>query len=538
MTWLALSLVAADLLLTNGTIWTGNPKQRLTNAVAIEGKRIVAIGPEAAKRKAKQTIDLGGRFVMPGFNDAHIHFLGGSTRLSRVDLTGICTLEEIQRTVYNYAKSHPEATWILGGGWEYMCFPNNRLPTKEDLDQVVADRPVYLSAYDGHTAWANSKALAIGEVTRGTVFNGFGEIVRDAKGDPTGALKEGAMSLVGRHVPRPTRAQRLAALEEGMKLAASLGITSFQNANGDDEEISLYEELERAGKLTLRVSLAMSSGAKTNFAELAQLRQKYQTEHFAIRAVKFLIDGVIESHTAALLEPYSDGTDGTGPTSMPEADFARAVLAADKAGFQIYTHAIGDRGVRLALDAYEKARQANGARDARHRIEHIEVIHPSDVPRFRALGVLPVMQPIHADPGTVEVWSKAVGAERVKMAFAWKAFLNAGARLTFSSDWPACISLNPIRGLHNAVNRQTTTGHPPGGWQPQHRVSVEEALTAYTRSAAYASFEEERKGQLAPGMLADLIVLDRNPLRIPARELHTLRVEKTIFDGRVVYEKK
>ncbi|MFN7640796.1 MAG: amidohydrolase, partial [bacterium] len=338
---------------------------------------------------------------------------------------------------------------ITGGGWEYTCFPNLRMPTKEDIDAVVSDRPVFLDAYDGHSGWANSKALRIGEV-ESTPFSGFGEVVKGADGKPTGFLKEAAKRLVSRHIPETTRAEQLAALEAGLRLAARLGITSIQNAARGAADIEVFEQYRKTKKLTLRSSFALSANGKTDFASLLALREKYKGPDLAIRSVKFFLDGVIESHTAAMLENYSDGTNSAGPTALDPADFAAAVRRADKAGWQIYTHAIGDRAVRLSLDAYEAARQANGARDSRHRIEHIEVIHPGDVPRFARLGVLPVMQPIHAYPSTVEVWSRAVGEKRLPLSFPWASIAQTGARLTFSSDWPASISLDPIRGIHNA----------------------------------------------------------------------------------------
>jgi predicted amidohydrolase YtcJ len=253
--------------------------------------------------------------------------------------------------------------------------------------------------------------------------------------------------------------------------------------------------------------------------------------------VKFFLDGVIESHTAAMLEKYSDGTNSTGPTAMPPDQYQQAVKRADAAGWQVYTHAIGDRAVRLALDAYESAARVNGKRDSRHRIEHIEVLHPDDLPRFAKLGVLPVMQPIHAYPSTVEVWSKAVGEKRLELAFPWASIAKTRAKLTFSSDWPACISLNPIRGLHNAINRRTVEGEPQDGWRPEQRVSLDLALRAYTRAGAYASFEEAEKGQLAKGMLADIIILSSDPFAVRPQDIHKLQVEMTILDGRVIYRK-
>ena len=528
----------ADLVLRNGRIWTASRPAAWVDALAIKGGRIVATGPSAAKRSGPGTevIDLQGRLAIPGINDAHIHFLMGSLGLTQVDLTGICTLEAMQKQVAEFARANPNEAWITGRGWEYYCFPGARLPRKEDLDAVVPDRPVFLKAYDGHTGWANSKALRMAEVFKDTRFGGFGEIVRDAAtGEPSGALKEGAMALVARHVPPPTRAQQLAALERGRALAASLGITSMQNASGNADEVALYAAMPR----TLRLSVAMSAGKATaeDISAWTALREQYASapEWLKVDAVKFVIDGVIESKTAAMLAPYADGSKDTGSPSWQETEFAAAIARVHNAGFQIYTHAIGDRGVRMTLDAYAAANAGRHRRDARHRIEHIETIHPDDIPRFATLGVLASMEPIHADPDTVEVWSKLVGPARLPLSFPWRTLEKAGARLVFSSDWPAAITINPWRGIHNAVNRRTIDGKPPGGWLPEQRVSLETALQAYTEGSAYASFEEKRKGVLAPGLLGDVVVLSQNLFEIDPMKIHATKALLTVVGGRVVY---
>ena len=294
----------ADLVLRNGRIWTGNG---FVEAVAIGGNRIVSLKSTGPRTRI---VDLGGRFAMPGINDAHIHFLSGSMGLTQVDLTGACTLEAMQKRVAEFAQANPKETWITGRGWEYYCFPNARLPRKEDLDAVVRDRPVYLKAYDGHTGWANSMALRISEVRKDARFAGYGEIVRDANGEPTGALKEGAMALVARHVPDITREQKMASLRRGLALAASLGITSMQNASGNEEEVELYAAMPR----TVRMSVAMSSGGATpeDIVKWQALRTRHASEWLKVKALKFVIDGVIESKTAAMLEPYADGSKDVG----------------------------------------------------------------------------------------------------------------------------------------------------------------------------------------------------------------------------------
>lgn len=536
----ACALYADDLWLRNGKVWTADESRPWAESILIRGNTIAAVGSDrdvAPQAKGARVIDLKQRLTIPGFSDAHLHFLGGSLGLSQIDLTGICTLETIQAEIKRFAAAHPNEKWITGRGWEYLCFPQGRLPRREDIDAVVKDRPVFLSAYDGHTAWANSKALQLANVTRDTRFTGFGEIVKDPQtGEPTGALKEGAMGLVRRVVPAVTNDQKITALEAGLRLAASLGITSAQNANGSLDELDLYNVLQTRGKLTLRSSFAMSIGPTETEATLndyAALRKKYPGPLLRVGALKIMMDGVIESYTAALLEPYSNKPETSGNAAWSPEQFARTVALADRLGLQIYTHAIGDRAVRMALDGY-----ARSPRDARHRIEHIETIHPSDIPRFAALGVLPSMQPIHADPSGVEIWSACLGPERTRRGFAWRSIEKAGGRLVFSSDWPASISLDPIRGIHSAVNRRTTTGLPPQGWIPEERVSVETALRAYTVNAAFAAHEEKIKGAIRPGLLADIVVLSRDLFTIPPMDIHKTRVELTVFDGRPIYQRQ
>ncbi len=402
----------------------------------------------------------------------------------------------------------------------------------------MRDRPAFLAAYDGHTAWVNSKALDVAEIRKGRKFEGFGEIVVDAAGEPTGALLEGAQSLVSRLIPRRTREQNLQALRAGLRLAAELGITSFQNASGGLDELSLYEELLSKGELTARVSLAMSmSPPKANFERYAEARRKWTGPMLRVQSLKFMMDGVIESYTAAMLEPYASNPATRGEPAWKAEEFNASVAAADREGWQIYTHAIGDRAVRMALDGYEHARKVNGPRDARHRIEHIEQVSVEDLGRFAKLAVLPSMQPIHADPGTVEVWSKAVGERRLPRSFAWRTLARNGAMLLFASDWPACISLDPMRGMHNAVNRRTTSGKPEGGWLPAERVSVEEALAAYTRAGAYASFEERIKGTIEAGKLADLVLWSQDLFAVDPVAIHQTKSVLTVFHGKVIFEK-
>lgn len=529
----------ADKILVNGRVWTGNSKKEYVSAVAIKDDKIIATGTDPQIRRhanaSTEIVDLKGAFAMPGINDSHIHFLGSSLTAFQVDLSEAKSLTDAQRLIKEFAVANPDVPWITGFGWLYGIFPDNRLPRREDIDVVISDRPVYLRAYDGHTAWANSKAFEIAAVDEKTVFTGWGELVRDSAGRPTGTLKESAMGLVSRHIPPISRELELEALRRGFKNAHALGITSIQNAHGSLREVELYEELLRNGELKLRTSFAFGVGPNTTQADIdriVEVSTKYNSPMLKVGAVKIAIDGVIESYTAAMLEPYTNKPETSGTPTFTQERLNEVVAMVDKAGLQIYIHAIGDRGIRMSLDAFEFARKQNRRTDSRFRIEHIETVSAADIDRFRELGVIASMEPIHADPATVGVWSDNIGAERTSRAFAWQLLQNAGATLIFSSDFPAAISMSPWRGLHNAVNRRTIDGFPEAGWLAQHRVTVDTALKAYTVNGAFASFEENNKGKIAPGMFADIIVLDKNPFEIPSMELHKVKVIRTIFNGK------
>ncbi len=540
---------APDIILVNGKVWTGNDSPAFTEAVAITGNKIVRTGKTALLQRLADdhtiVINLHGKLVTAGINDAHTHFLTGSLGLTGVDLYQCKTSDEAIAVIEKFAKEHPGDNWITGMGWLYDIFEGG-MPTTDalqKLDKAVSGRPVYLDAYDGHSIWVNSKALELAGITVETRFEGFGSIVKDAAGHLTGAITEGARALVSRIVPPPTTDEKLAALREGMKYAAAHGITSIQNASGNAEEFSLYETLLKNGELTLRSSTAFSAGKNTSESDIQEFIQiKRSTEKNTLLkavSIKFMLDGVIESHTAPMLEPYSDadadGKNANSDFALPLEKYRSLLTRFDKEGFQIYTHAIGDRSVREALNAYEYAQKINGTRGRRHRIEHIEQSSPLDIPRFAKLGVMASMQPIHADPGAIDVWAKAVGKKRLSHSFVWASMLKNSVHLVFSSDWPACITPDPIRGLHNAVNRRTPEGIPEGGWVPEQSVSIKDALKSYTQEGAYSSFEENIKGKIMPGYLADIVVFSQDLFSIPSMDICKTRVVLTIFDGKIVY---
>ncbi|TAE38651.1 MAG: amidohydrolase [Sphingobacteriales bacterium] len=536
-----------DLILFNGKIFTGN-NTNLTQAIAIKNNRIVRVGTsqqiKKLAKKGTRFINLEGKMVMPGINDAHIHFLSGSLGLTKINLNDCTTEQEALDSIADYAKKNPTKKWILGMGWQYKIFKNG-MPNKSSLDKIISDKPVFIESYDGHSAWANSKALEMAGINSETKFNGFGEIIKDAQGQPTGAITEAACYLVDKFIPEPTRTEKIEALKTGMKYAATLGITSIQNASGTIEEFELYQYLLKKGLITLRSSTAFSAGNNTSQADInsfVKLKNSMASNPFLkAGAIKFVLDGVIESHTAVMLNPYSDvpktAETANGKIALDYKVYKKLVTLFDTLGFQIYTHAIGDSSVRAALNAYEFAKNTNQTYNRRHRIEHIEQSNTMDIPRFAKLGVLASMEPIHADPGTIDVWAKAVGNERLPFSFVWNTILKNKVKLVFSSDWPACITPNPMRGLHNAVNRRTIDGLPENGWVPEQKISLFEALKAYTQGGAYSSFEEKIKGKIEAGYLADLIVLSQNLFEIPQMDIYKTKVLMTMVDGKIVYNK-
>ncbi len=536
------------LLLTNGHIWTGKESMDFVEAIAITENTITQTGTSesiaALAGPDTRIIDLQGKLATAGFNDAHIHFLKGSLGLTQVELSKAQSLKDVISMTQKFIEENPDKEWITGRGWQYTFFESG-LPDHQTMKFADLDKPIFIRAYDGHSAYANKKALEIAGITSATDFKGFGEIVKDNKGEPTGTLKESAMGLVDKFVPSLSETDKLVALRKGLELAASLGITSIQDANGDESDLKLFIKLLNQGELTVRYAAAFSVDENTNKVSIDRfsvLKDSIGLTNQYIRAdaIKFMIDGVIESHSAAMLQPYADlpadSKDKYGSLTMPVDRYNELVKLVDQKGFRIYTHAIGDSGVRVALNAYESVLKENKSIERRHRIEHIETISPNDVNRFAKLKVLASMEPNHAQPGPGEsVWEKAIGPERLPYSFAWNALLQSGANLVFSSDWPAAFSVDPIRGLHVAVTRTNPSGFPEGGWIPEQRISLAQALKAYTSSGSYSSFEENKKGLIAPGYLADVIVFSENLFKIDPLRINDTRILLTIFDGKVIY---
>jgi predicted amidohydrolase YtcJ len=537
---------AADLVVLHGRIYTADSKQLWAQALAIRGDKIIAVGDDRSIGKlrgpATTVIDAAGQLVLPGFVDCHIHFMDGALSLGRVNLEGAKEVSEIQQRLRDYAVKHPGNDWLLGRGWDYAMFGAEALPNKKYLDELFPERPVFLEGYDGHTYWANSKALAIAGITRDTPDPPNGIIVRDpATREATGALKEGAQTIVAKVTPELTREEKLTALREGIHWANANGLTRVHSAGGDFPHLELYDELRRNGALTLRFYIAYFMDPPEmrpqDLEAIEDARKKYHDEWIDTNAVKFMVDGVIESHTAAMIKPYSDDPSLTGKLFWDPDKYNSAIAELDKRGLQVFTHAIGDLGVRTALNAYQQAEEVNRSSDRRPRIEHIETASLGDIARFGKLGVIASMQPLHSypDADTLEVWARNAGPDRASRAWSWKSIADAGGRYAFGSDWPV-VTLNPWYGLQTAITRQTREGTPAGGFVPSQRLSVAQAVKGYTLDAAFAGHREKTEGSLEKGKLADLIIVSQNIFAIDPHKISETKVRTTIVGGKVVYQ--
>ena len=535
-----------DLIVINGQVYSA-ADDALAEAVAVRGNTVVRVGTnreiQRLRRAQTTVIDAKGGAVVPGFIDAHAHLVSGGLSLDQVSLADAKTIDEIKDTIRVWALSHPERQWITGRGWYYQPF-NGAMPTRQLLDSLVPDRPAYLVAYDGHTGWANSAALKAAGITRATKNPKDGIIVKDARGEPTGALKEAAMALMSTVAPQPTEEDRLAAIGAAIAEAHRLGITSVHDAGGPASDLELYDSLRKSNRLTLRVYQALRADAtltEAGLEELERIRTRFEDDPvLKTGAIKLVADGVIEAHTAAMLEPYANRPSIAGEARFTPAQMNAVVGMLDRRGWQVMTHAIGDAAVRMTLDAYEAAAKANPRpeRGRRHRIEHIETIDPADVPRFGKLGVIASFQPVHATPSPTpgDVWSTNIGAERAGRGWLWNSIARVKGPLAFGSDWPV-TTFDPKIGLHVAVTRTTEDGLPKGGWIPAERLALRRAIQVYTRDGAWASFDEQRKGILARDMLADIVVLSDDIFSAPPARLTTTEVVVTIADGKVVYRR-
>jgi predicted amidohydrolase YtcJ len=528
----------ADLILVSGKVWTGDPARPEAQAIAVRSGRVAAVGSDAEIRRlagpSTKVVDARGRRVLPGLIDAHTHMTMGGFNLLAVDLRQTKDPADFTRRLGEFAKTRPAGLWLTDGAWDHEQWTPPRLPTKEMLDPATGDRPTCLQRQDGHMIVCNSLALKLAKITRDAPDPPGGVIVRDASGEPTGVLKDAAMDSINRVRPARTAAELEQALRAAMREAARVGVTSVQDLPGDPGDLEAWRRLREAGQLTVRVNYRPSL-SDWPAARDARTRIR-QDEWLRVGGVKGYADGSLGSSTALFDEPYSDDPANRGvfaAEAIPLGRMEERVAQADAAGLQVEIHAIGDRANHEILDLYERVARKNGPRDRRFRIEHAQHLRPADLARFSALGVIASMQPYHAiDDGR---WAEArIGTGRCRTTYAFRSLLDAKARLAFGSDWDVA-PLSPILGISAAVGRRTIDGRHPEGWFPEQRITVAEAVRAYTSDAAYAAFEEKEKGTLEPGKLADFVVLDRDVFAAPASEIEGIRVDETVLGGKVVF---
>ncbi len=528
----------ADLVLVGGRVWAGKGLPG-ASALAVKGEKVLAIGDDAVVRALAgprtRVVELRGRAVVPGFNDAHVHFLDGGFGLQSVGLRDAHDEAELARRLGAFAAKLPEGEWILQGNWDHEAWPTKSLPARASVDPVTPKHPVFVSRLDGHMGLANSLALRLAGITRNTPEPPGGTIVRDAGGEPTGILKDNAQDLVARVIPEPTREQNLRAARAALLEAARLGVTTIQD-NSSRDALPTYLELRERDQLTARFSVWRYASSALEPLLASGVRTGLGDEWIRLGALKILSDGSMGAGTAAFFEPYADDPGTSGLLLHPIVELERLVARADKAGFQLAVHAIGDRANALVLDAFEKAAKENGRRDRRFRIEHAQVVRKADLARYKALGVIASVQPSHCidDMRWAE---RRIGAGRCRDAYNVRSFLDAGIPLAFGTDW-FVEPLDPRLGLYAAVTREFVAGGPAGGWHPQEKIGIEDALDAYTRGSAYAEFAEHVKGTLATGMLADFVVFESDIFALAPEALLNTRVDMTVVGGRVVHERQ
>jgi hypothetical protein len=522
------------LAVVNARVWTADAKRPWADALAAANDRIVAVGSSAEVRKLSgaetHIIDAQGMMVLPGFIDSHIHFLEGGFGLSSVQLRDAKTPQEFVRRIGEYARTIPPGTWITHGDWDHEQW-GGELPSREWIDAVTPGNPVWVRRLDGHMSLANGAALTAAGVRSTTPDVAGGTIVRDAGGNPTGIFKDNAETLVARAVPAPSAEREDRALDAAMRYVAERGVTSVHHM-GTWADLAVFERAHGAGRQATRIYAAVPIATWEKLRDTVAARGRGDA-WLRIGALKGFVDGSLGSHTAAMLEPFTDSPNDRGLLVNTVEDLYRWTSGADKAGLHMIVHAIGDRAIRTQLDIYERVQRENGARDRRFRIEHAQHVAPEDVPRFAALDVIASMQPYHAiDDGR---WAeRVIGPERAKWTYAFRSLLEARARLAFGSDWFVAPP-TPLEGIYAAVTRRTLDGAHPDGWHPEQRIGVEDALRAYTTGAAYASFEERDKGALTRGMLADFVILDRDITRVAPDTIRDARVMATVVGGRVVH---
>lgn len=532
---------AVTMAIVNSRVWTGDSDQPEAQAVAIADERIAAVGTNEEIRRLAGSgaaiVDAGGQFLVPGFIDTHVHFLEGGQRLASVQLRDAATPQEFAARIGAFAKTVPSGTWIMGGDWDHQLWGGD-LPRRDWIDAVTPDHPVWVNRLDGHMALANSAALRAAGVNRAARDVSGGEIVRDARGDLTGLLKDNAMDLVASKIPPPSPEMQGRALEAAMAYVAEQGVTTVHNM-GSWADLDALTRAHEARRLITRVYAVVPLDSWQKLADTVKAGTYGPSGRgdawLRIGGLKGFVDGSLGSHTAAFLEPFTDAPKDSGFFVNTPDDLYTWISGADAAGLQVMVHAIGDRANRTLLDIYERVDREHGSRDRRFRIEHAQHLAPADIPRFGRLRIIPSMQPYHAiDDGR---WAdQVIGPERAKGTYAFRSLLDVEASLALGSDWFVAPP-TPIEGIYAAVTRRTLDGKHPDGWVPEQKITVEEALTAYTLGGAFASFEEDQKGRIKPGLLADLTLIDKDLRTLPPAEIRTAQVTRTIVGGRTVYQR-
>jgi predicted amidohydrolase YtcJ len=525
------------LAIVNARVWTGDSRRPWADAVAVAGDRIGVVGSSAEVMKtvseATRVVDAKGQMLVPGFIDAHVHFIAGGFGLTSVQLRDARTREEFVRRIGAHARTLPTGAWMLEGNWDHQNW-GGELPRASWIDSVTPNTPVLIQRLDGHMSLANTAAMRAAGITRDTKEVSGGEIVRDEQGNPTGIFKDNAAGLVGRVVPDPLAAQEDTALDAAMRHVAEQGVTSIHNM-GSWRDLEIFGRAHAARRLHTRIYAAVPLATWERLRDHVAARGRGD-EWFRIGGLKGFVDGSLGSHTAAMLEPFTDTPTDTGLFVTPPERIYQWTKGADAAGLHVIIHAIGDKANRVLLDTYERVSRENGARDRRFRIEHAQHLAPPEIGRFATLGVIPSMQPYHAiDDGR---WAdRFIGAERAKGTYAFRSLLDANARLAFGSDWFVAPP-TPLEGIYAAVTRRTLDDARPGGWVPAQKITVEEALRAYTTGSAYAEFMEGEKGMIARGYLADLVLIDRDLTRIAPETIRDARVMMTVVGGKPVFERR
>ncbi|WP_212963491.1 amidohydrolase [Siminovitchia fordii] len=528
---------SAEIIISGNKMFTGLSNQPESASIAIRGNKIMATGSEEEMLQYAddhtKIYQFKDQLIIPGFHDFHLHIMQGAVALNSVDLFAARSEDDALKMIQEFAESKQENQWIIGFTWDAGYWDTKQLPSRHSLDRILPDKPALMFHAEGHYAWVNTKALEVANITRHTENPSYGIIGKDENGEPNGILYEKAMDAVILHAFDFSDTQKREMFSNFLDHAASLGVTAVHDLHGlkTIEALHVFKEFEDKDELTTRIHLWPV--LDDNLEHAKQLRDTYQSDKLRVSGLKQFIDGVITPRTAYLLEPYADQPGTRGETSFPADTIKKWVIDADREGFSIRFHAIGDGAIRLALDAYEEAQKVNGKRDSRHSVEHVEVIHPDDIPRFKELGVTVSMQPDHFAMSERDVYSARIGPDREKYVFPIHTLQKTGANLAFGTDFPIDV-LNPLLQIYRAVTRIDSSGDTV--WHPHERITLAEALKAYTIGPAYGTFREHELGTLEAGKLADIVVLERDLFEMPLEEIPDTKVQLTIVDGRVIYD--